>query len=664
MADFQILVAPTALYQGQPFDIQWVIAGVATAPPGTAAVRFIVNGQTVWSKNVALPMLEASVDRVNPPADPLAAHRLYDIPPGTTPPNTVLSGIVAEITAGGQVVNISARAQVHVYPLLPVVEWSGPVNPGQPVSLSWGFDTISATEPTVVGSYATATIAFDILDEATGGFVPLQPESSAVYVQLGKMQSRLQQTLVPDDAQTAKLLYRIGNHRLRATLALTILGFSQSWTINGSISVVAVRPAADWWRWTQPPDISHSSGYLFAESGWNTPYRVGGRLVNRSPYTVFNVNVDLQETELWGEFPRQLPPPQGPLTQVASVTLPVPLQPNQDDALGDATFPQQNQDYKWLDPVTSGINPSAIGVAISYFVIITVKDSFGNDYSPTRSEQLSVNVGVSGAKLSSASAGRLVFVTAVILTAAAIVCLATGLLIPGGIMSAAASALFFIASQLVKNAMDPPAPSREYLSLVPSRRFRPMNLGADEVENGGGLMLFLRLLESLATSYETRSETLGRLMGAQADGNIEGLQLQHTSYLEQYMRDTNDVEAIPVRAREASREMVSLLRREDRPAAQDVVREWKMTGISDASKALLLESGVTAEAIAAIDAAGRNEVVANSALQLLNPPDPGSLEPSIATLAKAFQDLGRVMAAEANSVIEEARAVVARSLGR
>lgn len=459
MASFQISVAPVAMYQCQPFDINWVVIASDPTLQGTAQVSFIVNGQTVWNKAVNLPMTSSSLDRVNPPAAPLAAHRLYDIPPGTNPPNTVLSGMQAVVNAGGQTTTIVSRAQVHVYPLVPIVEWGGPMVPGQPLSLPWGFDTTSATEPSVVGSYATATIVFQIAD-AAGAFVPLQPESPPVYVQLGGMQCRVPLSLIPHDPQIARTLFKIGRHALRATLTITMLGFSASWTLDHTIEVVAEPPSADWWRWILPNGLSTTPGYLVGPGGWNTPYHIGGRFVNRSGYAVVEVDAELEQTELWGE----LPVPQGPLSLTSALTLPAPILPGADDALGDAVFPDQTQAYDWLDPVTSTFSPSAGSRVISYFVFMTTRDAYGNRYKRVRSAQMSVNVSVSDSKLLSAQGAMLTRVSAVLMLVAAVATAANP--IASVILSSAAAIAFFISGQLQGNALDPPAPDARYLSII------------------------------------------------------------------------------------------------------------------------------------------------------------------------------------------------------
>ena len=660
MAQFRIYIAPVAMYQAQPFDIHWVIAGSDPALDGSATVRFIVNGQTIWSKVVALPMTDASVDRVNCPSASLAAHRLYDIPPGTIPPNSVLSGIVAEINAGGQISTAETRAQVHVYPLIPIVEWGGPLVPGQPASLPWGFDTTAATEPTVVGSYATAAIGFEIQNES-GEFVLLQPQSPAAYVQLGGMQYRSPLTLIPKDARSAQLLFKIGSHRIRATIALTALGFSQSWSVEGTIVVVAQPPSADWWRWTLPLGLSTSPGYLSALAGWNSPYRIGGRFVNRSAYAVLEANLALQQTDLWGE----LPVPEGPLTEVATQTLAAPILPNEDDALGDVTFPEQKQNYVWLNQLTSSFSPSVASMVVSYFTFMTVRDPFGNTYPPIRSEEISVNVSVQKSKLAQATAGMVTIIAALVLQVAAFGALIIGGpwgLVVGGILGGAAAIAFFTATQLVKNAMDPPTPNFEYRTLIANSPSHYVDASADDVVNGGGLKRFLRLLQSIAKSYETRSEIVGRLLGAQVDRNAEGLQLQHAAYLLVHEQLARDVESIPINARAASREMLTLLRPDGRVSGQATLLEWTVAGLPESAKGLLTSAdggGIPREVVDQLEVAGRSQEIAASAIKMLVEPDDGTLERSVAALAVTFLEVGNTTVAEAESMLAQARASMA-----
>ena len=144
-------------------------------------------------------------------------------------------------------------------------------------------------------------------------------------------------------------------------------------------------------------------------------------------------------------------------------------------------------------------------------------------------------------------------------------------------------------------------------------------------------------------------------MGAQADRDSGGLQLQHAAYLQLHAQLAQDIEEIPVRARAASREMETLLQPMERRPSQVLLQQWAAAGIPDVTKATLAASGVPDDVVAAAEAGAKQPNISAQVTQWLVAPDPRGLEPFVAGLSDIFQQIGRTTAAEAEPMLAQAR---------
>lgn len=647
MADVNITFRAAAYFQGQPISFVWMLSGAGTTS-GSARVRILANGQTAWSATVNLPMSTARVDTIPVPATALLADRLYDIPAGAPSPHVVRLDFGAAVNGGTEVFT---SFNAHVWAPRPALQIQATVVPGQPVPVTWGIDSDFANEP-VASSLETATVDFDIKDSA-GGYHPIQPRSTAVYLQIGGTQARVQATLASTDPAIALILYRLGRATIRATVTLTVLGFSRTYVAEGAVTVTGEASLARYWDWTSPAGADRSAGYLGVTSAWKEAYTVGGRVSNKSAFAVFTAAVQIDTTGLWRNMTQ---PPSGPLTAVDSRNV-GPLQPGENDSVGDALITGQVQDYKWLDNVTGSYANQPINNSITYVATIVLRDSFGNTYPPIKSESFSVFVPVSQAKLSAANAAHGAFILGTTLGALAVILAVPFPEVAAALAGASALAFATLAGEIA-NANDPPALDRRYLSAVQDKPLP--RIRADVGASVARLVAFLRSLQVISDSYEKRSKILGRVLGSGVDRHEQGMQFQHTLYLGLAGDLRARVDDLATKADGASSDMKGLLTNKVRASWKKTATAWTRSGVPDESKHYLQSNGMSAAAIALMDEGIRSDEIRRILPSLLAAPEPGARERVIAQAYTAFSEAGTSMleenSAQRDSVLRAAKA--------
>ncbi len=183
------------------------------------------------------------------------------------------------------------------------------------------------------------------------------------------------------------------------------------------------------------------------------------------------------------------------------------------------TFPPIMQDWPWL---IQGLwaPEDQPGKEFFYTAKLTLQDSYGNLYPPVNSSTFEVVVNVSDTKLAEAQAAFASNASAIALGIASAIL---------WWLAPAAAAATVAATVLGEEALDPPEPSPHYLEQV-----EPVPLTwPEELYKNDKLVEFrayFELLGELLGDLIALGEIEARLLGAQARGSKQGLELQAVSY--------------------------------------------------------------------------------------------------------------------------------------
>jgi hypothetical protein len=183
------------------------------------------------------------------------------------------------------------------------------------------------------------------------------------------------------------------------------------------------------------------------------------------------------------------------------------------------TFPPIKQDWPWL---IQGLwaPEDQPGKEFFYTAQLTLQDSYGNQYSPVNSSTLEVVVNVSDTKLAEAQAAFSSNASAIALGIASAIF---------WWLTPAAAAATVAAAVLGEEALDPPEPSPYYLEHV-----EPVPLAwPEEFYKNDKLVEFrsyFEVLGELLGDLIALGEIEARLLGAQASGSKQGIELQAGSY--------------------------------------------------------------------------------------------------------------------------------------
>ena len=625
---YSVIFGMQDIYQGMPLQVAWAISGASSA--ATARAELSIQGNVFWaSQPLQLPMPSIQHITVPPPADPAVAVTLY----GNASGARTLHLDVTVTDVNGTAV-YGADADVFILEPVPILETVTGIAPGTPMRIFWALDTIVLNSVPAAVVDATAQV---LLDAPTGSVVIADIPSTALMFGAGHTFQQFSWVIPPPYAAIG---YAAGLHTISLVITLTSGGYRRSYSTTGGYAVLLEKVDTTFWQWMSPagqiftptlppPD---NTPFLKAISSWNTPYVVAGRVVNNASMSVFRASVDLLETPDW-EVP---PPPTSPLSTVNSVTI-GPLSPGENNATGDAVFPAQVQNYSWLDEATGLFSQGAMRREVTYFASVTLTDSFGNTYPTFQSNSLSVDVSVPDSKLSAAITARAELALAVFFAVVA----SESEIFFGGAASVLSAFLYVEFQQNIGNAKDPPKPNSQYRKMVDLKRRRiPAALNPAGFSS---LRELLRMVSLASHSQAALSKIESRLLGAERAKDLQGMQLQHSSYI--YVLDQLRAVAttLPQAASFASGDIVNLMDQRLKGRYRALATTFRKRGLTSDLRDRMAEAGVPGSVLEGIQIASNNNWT-REALPLVL--DKGS--------AQLITELSQAVAALAESILEEA----------
>jgi len=368
------------------------------------------------------------------------------------------------------------------------------VVPGQPIPISLSFFSESSSLDFGTGCRIAIFLDQDKIFQMPNDetFLPYTP-SSLWKVDIGDVQALIDPP--PPYSPLGERLYAFGQRELR--LEITTNGRDRGpYTDTAILTVVPEAVSQYWWQW---------QGDLLQGAAWKASYTLAGTCENKSQYVRMQFTVELDETngngntKSYGDFS-------------------VEVEKQQSSPL---TFPPITQAWPWL---IQGIwvPEDQVGKEFFYTAQLTLQDSYGNQYSPVNSSTLEVVVNVSDTKLAEAQAAFSSAVSAAALAAAADIPFL-------GWLAVLALAATVAAAVLGEEALDPPEPSPYYLEHV-----EPVPLAwPKEFYKNDKLVEFrsyFEVLGELLGDLIALGEIEARLLGAQASGSKQGIELQAGSY--------------------------------------------------------------------------------------------------------------------------------------
>jgi len=300
--------------------------------------------------------------------------------------------------------------------------------------------------------------------------------------------------------QGSQGLYMIGTH----TLTLKVTGGNGPFTATAQLVVIEENINASWWNWTNPTTGAPSTVQ------WNTAYGIAGNFFNQSKWSVMKASCSLIETNTNNN--------QIATRGVQSVTADIGPNPN------PMQYNSITQNWGWVAS-PSGIIVAPTSKTFNYVVQMTLQDSWGNGYPPQNSNQLSITVSVPSNKITDANG-------CVAADATAVACAVGGAIsgifsfgIGAGIGAACAAAALATAAALLASAQDPPAPDFIYNAIV-----KPIIPSIPASTKLPQTLAFLNLSLQGVSTYDALSATEGKLIAARLDKNVDGINLQTSTY--------------------------------------------------------------------------------------------------------------------------------------
>jgi hypothetical protein len=434
----------------------------------------------------------------------------------------------------------------------------GPIVPGQPIVISWEIADASIPGKSNLASplsswgnvVATVTFNGNVLYQSQA-IKPSKATSTKPFVAEVSGYSAGEQDVtikVAGSQSFATALYTVGTH----TLTLTIKGdappplkqFPNMYTATATalLTVVFERVDSSWWNWTSP-----DPGQVIATAEWNNPYEMAGAFTNKSKWSTMKVQYTLWETDQTDNLP---PVVRGSGSLTANVGSTVP-----------AAFNAITQNWGWL-ACPSGVQIHTFQKIFNYVVTMTLQDNWGNNYAPVNSTTLPVIVSVSETKYNE-STGAVVAAAAA--TSSSWWCPLCGAIAAG------------VAAGLCAAANDPPAPDPNYLVtakvVVPETPWT-----ADANAGKTATLAFFSLALRYTATADALSRTEGKLIGANAGNNEEGIRLQTSAFRE----IQNEIMAVAKQLPEAASAAVDEIEAEPSASQENVntrLRMWQVYGV-------------------------------------------------------------------------------------
>lgn len=480
-----------------------------------------------------------------------------------------------------------------------VFQLSGPVVPGQPISFTW--EVISNNPPAAM-EMVTATVLLrqDGVPQAkwpvvfTSPPVPLKPVGSWANTDA---QPGTTVAAINLDTKVAMELYHIGTRALHLEVTSSVVG-------HGPYSdeddlVVLPEKADDWWQWDDPTDDQ-----LAKTQPWNRPYKVTGRLTNKSQWTSLSslvVSFVEHNTSNGTDTLRD-----------ALKTYQTNLGSGIPTAVDSVDITQK---WEWLIPAFWIQKPDQFLHLFRYQAVFQFNDAFANAYPPhTALPSLPVNVEVSLEKRAFATNAAVLLGGGIALTVLGVGALSnwfTGISAP--IFFALATAAYGQAAASGALALDPPEPDTWRYTSLAKPTAPDLPLAASDADGVQGVREFFAETGTALAIYEALLATEARLEGAHVVGDALHAERQRGHYLELTQMLVNSAYKLVSAARSAGTEIDSHVH-PDRLTQLFATR--LANGLSSADREMLVTAGLPEDLLDKIDHFVRQPAAAE-ALSLL-----------------------------------------------
>lgn len=448
---------------------------------------------------------------------------------------------------------------------------NGAVQPGQPISVSWGiYGTSIEGNENFIG-----VVLLNNNPCYTSAAVPshLDPTNLGVH---GAGQDDV---ILPIPSQQLGLeLYAIGEHIL--TLSVTGNGNNKGpYTATGTLVVMPDGPVNSWWQWTEPPDGAAE------KIPWPLPYSPLGNLFNGNKWSAMKVQCELLETDVTDGTP--------PISRgIQSVT--ADISPN----ANPVQFGQITQNWTWVDSPTGRIG-APTSKTFQYVVNLSVQDSYGNNYRPGNTHPpATVIVSVADNKINDAYAALNANLTA---AAAAATGGVTGIFtfgIGAAVGGVIAAGLIAIGQEYLASAKDPAQPDSSYLAtteVVPV-----ISLPEPEGYENSKILEFVKIVLRCLAISNALNRTEGKLIGARMEESGPGISLQTSTYSKLADQLVATAKTLP-QALAAAIEELADQSIPSNDALRTTINSWQVLGVPAALETELSRGGASSGAFAALE---------------------------------------------------------------
>jgi len=474
--------------------------------------------------------------------------------------------------------------------------------PGEPLPVRW---RVMTTEPPGREELYSIRILVDGVLVHSRDNVPAVSAYSSPFA-ISKDDGFQTETLVVGDAAVGRAVYRIGLRRLQIHVKSSAGTLLQSGSTRYRVRAEPVDGM--WWEWTTPP---------FESKEWKSGYSLTGRMVNRCTFATLALT-SLEFSEVRSEDEPGINPCDYYPVLVETVT----------DLPAGASSPvsfNRLHDWKWiLSGVYTVTGPLNKTFACAVWFVCT--DQFGNVYRGQCSTRRIRHVGVSKKKRLAAVGMQTAIANAVFWAATIF-----GWAIAAGWYGAAAA--------LGEIAKDPPEPDSAYRTPVTLQR--RVLTRAEPERWGSPTEATYRVLDSVAEIIaleDARTTARGRILGAVEAGDEGAADARKREFVELSRRMEDAAGGLRGLADEFARE-VDDTEELDPTVISRTLALFASVGLPAEVREQMSRDGVDAGAIAALDAAARDESVSE-------------LAAANGVFARSFVDAVASFAAEARTEVD------------
>ena len=374
----------------------------------------------------------------------------------------------------------------------------GTVVPGSPVKFSWQLISHMEGNP----GNLTAKIFVNGIQIYTNP-IPIACKLSDGLSYIGGEDNFVQ--LSPSQPG-AVFLYQFGPVTLQLEVTCSNAGFGP-FAAESTFSVIPEAVDQSWWQWVNPPGTAD----------WNTPYIISANFLNKSQFTQMSCSLVLTE----------LDDANGQTTNRTGGSGNLTFGPVGINGTFFVTFPTIIQNWVWVIPGCIIIGD--LERMFNYSVTLSLRDAYGNEYQPVKSNTVNVFVSVSNDKRNAVIVGFTATSVAVYMTALEIALLA-GIITAAGApaATAAAAAATALSATSYAIAIDPIKPNANYRSV--HEQLSPSVPKAFAKVAKNPLIEAMQLCTSILLNADSLAQTYGRLQGARLAKNSNGIEIQTKAY--------------------------------------------------------------------------------------------------------------------------------------